>query len=139
MTETLLIHASPEVVWATLTDLEGRVRCSDRLKEMSVLGGGRLGLGSRLRIRVDRSRFRVTVTEFRPPLRLVQGARNPLLTHSHTYEISAVSGGRTALSLTGALGGPLGRVMALFSKNRMRRDLRDELTPIKKAAEAPLG
>ena len=136
MTETSAINATPERVWKELTDLEGRVRWSDRLREMSTVDGLALALGSRMRSRVDRSRFKVTVTEFDPPTHLVTGAKNPLMSYSHAYLIREVAAGVAELSLTGALGGPLDSVMGALSKTRMRRDLREEPAPIKEAAEA---
>ena len=136
MTETIAINATPEKVWKELTDLEGRVRWSDRLRDMPTVDGEALALGNRMRIRVDRSRFKVTVTEFDPPTHLVTGAKHPLMSYSRAYLIREVSEGVGELSLTGALGGALGSVMGALSKNRMRRDLRDELAPIKEAAEA---
>ena len=59
------------------------------------------------------------------------------MTYFHAYDISQVSEGVTQLTLTGSMGGVVGTLMGAFSKNRMRRDLRDELAPIKEAAEAP--
>ena len=58
------------------------------------------------------------------------------MTFSQAYRINAVSAGLTVLSLTGSLGGILGAVMGALTKKRMRRDLRDELEPIKTVAEA---
>ncbi|MDE0132283.1 MAG: SRPBCC domain-containing protein [bacterium] len=134
--ENIIIDAPPERVWRALTDLEDRVRWNDRLHEMSTLDGKDLALGSRMLIRVDKSRFKVTVTEFDPPTRMVSGAKNPVMTYFHAYDLSEVSEGVTRLTLTGSVGGVLGALMGIFSKNRMRRDLRDELAPIGKAAEA---
>ena len=68
---------------------------------------------------------------------MVTGAKNPLMSYSHTYLNREASDGVAELSPTGALGGPLGSVMGALSKNRMRRDLRDGLAPIKEAAEPP--
>lgn len=137
--ENITINASPERVWRALTDLEDRVRWNDRLHEMSTIDGEDLALGSRMRIKVDRSRFKVTVTEFDPPTRMVSGAKNPVMTYFHAYDISEESEGVTRLTLTGSMGGVMGSLMGAFSKNRMRRDLRDELAPIKEAAEATTG
>ena len=58
------------------------------------------------------------------------------MSYSHAYLIREVAAGVAELSLTGALGGPLGSVMGALSKTRMRRDLREDLAPIKEAAEA---
>ena len=135
MSETITIIAPPERVWRALTDLEDRVRWSDRLHEMSTLDGKKLALGSQMRIRVDRSKFQVTVTEFDPPTRMVSGARNPVMSFSHSYDVVGVAEGVTKLTLTGSMGGLLGSIMGFFSGKRMRRDLRDELEPIKDAAE----
>ena len=136
MTETFAINATPERAWKELTDLEGRVRWSDRLREMSTVDGLALALGSRMRIRVDRSRFKITVRKFDPPTHMVTGAKNPLMSYSHAYLIRELAAGVTELSLTGALGVALGSVIGALSKSRMRRDLRDEPAPIKEAAEA---
>ncbi len=78
MTETIAINATPERVWKELTDLEGRVRWSDRLREMWTVDGEPVALGSRMRIRMDRNGFKVAVTKFDPPTHLVTGAKNPL-------------------------------------------------------------
>ncbi len=43
----------------------------------------------------------------------------------HAYDLPEASEGVTELALTGAIGGVLGSIMGAFSKNRMRRDLRD--------------
>ncbi len=137
--ENITINASPERVWRALTDLEDRVKRNDRLHEMSTLDGKDLALGSRMLIKVDRSRFKVTVTEFDPPTRMVSGAKNPVMTYFHAYDISEECEGVTRLTLTGSMGGVMGSLMGAFSKNRMRRDLRDELAPIKEAAEATTG
>ena len=137
--ENITIDAPPERVWRALTDLEDRVRWNDRLHEMSTLDGEDLALGSRMLIKVDRSRFKVAVTEFDPPNRMVSGAKNPVMTYFHSYDLSEVAEGVTRLTLTGSMGGVLGSLMGAFSKNRMRRDLRDELAPIKEAAESSTG
>ena len=137
--ENITVNTSPERVWRALTDLEDRVRWNDRLHEMSTLDGKALALGSRMRIRVDKSRFKVTVTEFDPPTRMVSGAKNPVMSYFHAYDIIEVSDGVTQLTLTGSVGGVMGALMGAFSKNRMRRDLQDELAPIKDAAEASAG
>lgn len=134
--ENITVNASPERVWRALTDLEDRVKWSDRLHEMATLDGKEPALGSRMRIKVDRSRFKVTVTEFDPPTRMVSGAKNPLMSYFHAYDLAETSEGVTELTLTGAIGGVLGSIMGAFSKNRMRRDLRDELAPLKEAAES---
>lgn len=135
--ENISINASAERVWKAVTDLEDRVGRNDRLHEMSVVGGGALELGSRMIIKVDRNRFKVTVTEFDPPRRMVSGAKNPVMTYFHAYDLSEVGEGVTRLTLTGSMSGALGSLMGLFSKNRMLRDLRDELAPLKEAAEDP--
>ncbi|MDE0231191.1 MAG: SRPBCC domain-containing protein [bacterium] len=137
--EIITINASAERVWNALTDLEDRVRWNDRLHEMSTLDGKDLAPGSRMLSKVDKSRFKVTVTEFDPPTRMASGAKNPVMTYFHAYDLTEVSEGVTQLTLTGSMGGVLGKLMGTFSKNRMRRDLRDELAPIKEAAESPTG
>ena len=137
--ENITVNASPEWVWRALTDLEDRVKWSDRLHEMSTLDGEDLALGNRMMIRVDRSRFKVTVTEFDPPTRMVSGAENPVMSYSHAYDLAEVSEGVTQLTLTSAMGGVLGSMMGVFSKNRMRRDIWDEPAPLKEAAEATRG
>ena len=57
------------------------------------------------------------------------------MSYFHSYGLTRVSEGVTELTLTG-VGGVGGALMGVFSKNRMRRDLRDELAPIKEAAES---
>ncbi len=65
--ENITINASPERVRTASTDLEDPVRWGDRLQEISTLDGREPAPGSRRRIGVDMSRFKVTVTEFDPP------------------------------------------------------------------------
>ena len=103
------------------------------------VGGDDLAIDSQMRIRVDRSKFKVNVTQFDPPTIMVIGAKGPVMTFSHAYGIDPVSVGLTELSLTGSLGRVLGSLMGVFSTNRMRRDLRDELAPIKEAAETTIS
>ncbi len=90
---------------------------------MSVINGGDLAIDSQMRIRVDRSKVKVNVTQFDPPAIMVIGATNPVMTFSHAYRINAVSAGFTVLSLTGSLGGILRVVMGALTKKRMRSDL----------------
>ena len=54
------------------------------------------------------------------------------MSYFHTYDVTQMSEGVTELTLTGPVGGVGGAVMGVFSKNRMRRDLRDELAPSRK-------
>ena len=77
------------------------------------------------------------MTEFDPPTRMVSGAKNPVMSYFHTYDVTQMSEGVTELTLTGPVGGVGGAVMGVFSKNRMRRDLRDDLAPIKEAQSGP--
>ena len=138
--ENITIIASPERVWTALTDLEDRVRWGDRLHGMSTLDGREPAPGSRRRIGVDMSRFKVTVTAFDPPTRMVSGARNPLMSYFHAYHLTESSEGVTEPTPTGAIGEVPGSIMGAFSKNRMRRDLRDELPPSGKPPnQAPTG
>lgn len=134
--ENITIIASPERVRTALTDLEDRVRWGDRLHGMSTLDGRETAPGSRRRIGLDMSRFKVTVTEFDPPTRMVSGAKNPLMSYFHACHLSEASEGLTEPTPTGAIGEVPGSIMGAFSKNRMRRDLRDELAPIREAAES---
>ena len=79
--ENITINASPERVRTALTDLEDRVRWGDRLHGMSTLDGRETAPGSRMRIGLNMSRFKVTVTAFDPPTRMASGARNPLMSY----------------------------------------------------------
>lgn len=87
--ENITISASPERVRTALTDLEDRVRWGDRLHGRNWLWE------SRMRIKVDRSRFKVTVTEFDPPTRMASGAKNPLMMYFHAYDLTESSEGVT--------------------------------------------
>ena len=121
-------------VWDALVDMESRPRWSKRVKEAQVLGGGPLQEDSRIRLRVGRDRFTAVVTELRPRKCLALEVRGPGFKASHEYHLAGATGA-TTLTIPGQFGGLLGGLLGWLGRGGVRRDLREELAAIQRAAE----
>ena len=124
----------PEHAWAAVTDFPSRAAWSERVKEASVEDGALLRIGSRVRIKVDRRSFVLSVEELDPPRRLGLLAKGPLFFARHTYDVGGEDGQAT-VELRAEYGGPLGAVMGKLMSGSIRRDLDDEFAAIRAEAE----
>lgn len=135
MRESTTISAGPQRVWEAVVDFEARPKWEPRVKQASIVGGGPLREGSRIRLRVDRDTFTSTVVAIEPPGRLVLVVKGPGFRVTHSYELRPEPGG-TTLALVGDYQGLMGRLVARFMRKSIHRDLTDELAAIKRAAES---
>lgn len=133
--ESVTVSAPVQRVWRAVVAFEERPRYSSRVKQAEVIGGGPLKAGSAVRLQVDRDRFTPTVTAMDEGRSLTLLVKGPGFRASHHYEVGAV-GDATELSLSGEFGGLLGGIFTALMRSSVRRDLRDELSAIKAAAEA---
>ncbi|MBI4198871.1 MAG: SRPBCC domain-containing protein [Chloroflexi bacterium] len=133
--ETTTVAAPPQRVWEAVVDFEARPRWEPRVKEASILGGGPLQEGSRIRLKVDRDKFTSTVIAMEPPASLVLLVKGPGFRVTHSYELHP-EGTSTRLVMAGDYQGIIGRLVGRFMRKSVRRDLSDELAAIKRAVEA---
>ena len=134
----LEIAAPQDRGWASVVDYEARPRWSPRVKEARVLDEGPLREGSRIRLRIGRDRFTATVVDVRSPDRLSLLVKGPGFRVTHAYELEP-SGDHTKVMITADYRGIVGRLVTRFMGGSIRRDLTDELSAIKAAAEAGLS
>ena len=95
---TMLIAAPPERVWALLTDGPGMPAWNSTVTRIE----GAIRPGERLAIRVPISErtFKVKVTAFEPPRRMVwSDGRAPMFTGVRTYTLTAGAGGATTFAM----------------------------------------
>ena len=135
MQQSLEIAAAEDRVWHSVVDYEARPRWSPRVTEARILDKGPLRVGSRIRLRIGRDRFTATVVELRSPQLLSLLVKGPGFRVTHTYELEP-SGDRTNAMIRADYRGIIGRLVARFMRGSIRRDLTDELSAIKAAAEA---
>ena len=135
ISESLTIATSPTRAWEAVVDFEARPRWEPRVKEATIIGGGPLQDGSRIRLKVDRDRFTSTVVELGPPNRLVLLVKGPGFRVNHIYELHPEGDG-TKVVMTGDYRGVIGWFVTKFMTRSLRRDLTDELAAIKRAAES---
>ena len=129
------IAAPVERVWGAVVDYESRPRWAPRVKEATILDGGPLREGSRIRLRIGRDRFTAAVVEMRPHERLTLLVKGFGFRVYHTYELRA-SGNHTTATLTGDYRGFIGRLALRIMSGSVRRDLVDELAAVKAASES---
>ncbi len=132
--EKIEVNAPLKPVWDAVIDFEARPKWEPRVKEAKVLDNGPLREGSRIRLRVDRDRFTATVVQIEPEKRLVLLVKGPGFRVHHSYALSS-GGVGTVVSMTGEYHGLVGALVTRFMRGSLRRDLVDELTAIKHAAE----
>ena len=132
--ESITVAAPPGHVWDSTVDYESRPRWAPRVKKATIVDGGPLREGSRIRLHIGRDRFTARVVEFQPPRRLSLLVKGPGFRVNHVYELTP-NQEATELVLTGRFRGVVGSLVARFMRGTVQRDLTDELAAIKAAAE----
>ncbi|WP_404383563.1 SRPBCC family protein [Knoellia locipacati] len=135
------IDASPERVWAVMSDVERWPEWTETVTAVTRLDADSLGLGSR--VRVEQPRLPPTeyvVTEFNPGEGFTWVATGPGVrtTARHRIEPVAGSGSRVRVRLSVEQSGPVGTVMGrLFFKRLTDRYLATEAAGLKARSEGP--
>ena len=133
--ETIEIAASPERVWAVMSDLERWPEWTASMTSVEQLDTGPLGVGSRVRVKQPRlaeARFRITRWE--PAQGFDWIAPNPAVTANAGHSIEAIPrGSRVTLSVE--FSGPLARFIAWWFGSLTRGYIAMEAQGLKRRAE----
>ncbi|MYB84695.1 MAG: hypothetical protein F4X54_08180 [Chloroflexi bacterium] len=135
ISEEIAVNASPERAWQAVTDYPSRVVHSERVNGAEVIGGV-LEPGAKIRLRIDRRAFTVTVASVCPPEYLETRFGIPVLfSGAHAYTVSGTAEG-ASVRIDGEFSGLLGSTLTRLMRSSASRDLRDELAAVKAASEA---
>jgi hypothetical protein len=129
------IAATPERIWAVLTDVERWPEWTRSMRRVRRLDGGELAVGSTVRVEqpgLPAAVWRVVTLE---PLRsFAWQARSLGMSNLADHRLTVRDGGvRVELSLDTA--GPLAPIVGLFASSTIRRYLRMEADGLKQRAE----
>ena len=132
---TVTIAASPEAVWAVLTDVESMPELTESMTSVEKLDPGPLRVGTRVRIRQPKFPPAVwTVTEYVDNQRFVWEATGPGVRTTGTHEVAPADGGsRLRLHIDQA--GPVGSLIGWVYRGLTRRYIGMEAAGIKRRAE----
>jgi hypothetical protein len=131
------INASPERVWAVMSDVERWHEWTESISSIRRLDDRPFGTGSRVVIRQPRLPTNYyTVTEFEPPRSFTWVSRSPgvLATARHVIE-PIETGSRVTLSVH--FGGLLGWFVARLVAGLTERYIRMEAEGLKRRSETP--
>lgn len=134
---TTKIKASPEVVWAVMTDVERWPEWSPSMTKVTRLVSGPLVVGSQARIKQPRLRTMIwTVTELTPGRSFVWEAKGPGLTLVAGHHLANEEGGVVQVTLTVEHRGLVGRLLAPLTSRLVRRNVHMEAEGLKRQSEA---
>ncbi len=130
------IHASPETVWAVLTDVEHWPDWTRSISTVTRVTEGDFGEGSQARIKQPRLQAMTwTVIEFIPGVSFVWRARLPGLIFDAGHFLERVDQETVQVTLTIEQSGPLGFLLQPFSTRSARRNLLLEANGLKLRSE----
>lgn len=108
----ILIHAAPETVWSVLTDASQYTRWNSTIVSID----GTIAAGEKLAVvsTVDPARtFKLKVTVWEPPSRMVWSAGNFMFKGTRTYTVTPQGDGQVEFRMeevfTGLMSGPISR------------------------------
>lgn len=131
------IDASPERVWAVMSDVERWPEWTDTVTAVTRLDADSLGLGSR--VRVEQPKLPPTeyvVTEFDPGEGFTWVATGPGVRTTARHRIEPLGGSISRVRLSVEQAGPVGRVMGrLFFTRLTDRYLATEAAGLKARSE----
>lgn len=131
------IDASPERVWAVMSDVERWPEWTDTVTAVTRLDADSLGLGSR--VRVEQPKLPPTeyvVTEFDPGEGFTWVATGPGVRTTARHRIEPLGGSGSRVRLSVEQSGPVGRVMGrLFFTRLTDRYLATEAAGLKARSE----
>ena len=136
---TVTIDASPERVWAVLSDVERWHEWTASITSVTPLDAGAFGAGSRARVKQPGFPAATwTVTEWSPDENFTWTARAPGVTTVADHGLTpGPDGTTTTLTLRLRQSGPLGGLIGLLFGSRTRRYVAMEAEGLKHRTEAP--
>lgn len=134
---TVEIDAPHDRVWATMADVERWPEWTASMRELKILDGTTIALGSRVRIVMPRLPTLVwEVTEFEPGASFTwRGASRGVATIG-THSVRATAASRVAVTLGIRESGPLAPVTGLLLPGLIRRYVQMEADGLKHRCEA---
>ena len=134
---TFEIAAPPELVWATLVDVERWPEWTRSMREVTKLDGDELAAGKSVRVRQPRMpALTWEVTEFDPGKSFAWRSSSPGITTLGTHLVQSTAGNRTAVTLGIHQSGPLAPTVALLSGGRTKRYVQMEADGLKTRCES---
>jgi uncharacterized protein YndB with AHSA1/START domain len=134
---TTNIEASPEVVWAVLTDVERWPEWSPSMTKVTRLASGPFVEGSQARIKQPRLPTMVwTVTELTPGRSFVWEAKRPGLTLVAGHRLTNEEDGVVQVTLAVEQRGAVGRLLEPLTSRFAKRDVQMEAEGLKRQSEA---
>ncbi|MHB2029109.1 MAG: SRPBCC family protein [Acidimicrobiales bacterium] len=134
---TTNIKASPEVVWAVLTDVERWPEWTPSMTKVTRLTGGPFVEGSQVRIKQPRLRTMVwTVTELTPGRSFVWEAKGPGLTLVAGHHLANEEEGAVQVTLAIEHRGLVGWLLAPLTSRLVERNVQIEAEGLKRQSEA---
>ncbi len=131
------INAPQQRVWDVLSDLEAWPRRIDTVEAVELLTPAPLTKGSRVRLKQPKLPEGVwDVTVWDAPSYFEWRQRSPGVTSVAGHRVEALKEGRSRLTLTLEMRGPLVVVVALFWKDLTNRYMTIEAQGMKRAAES---
>ena len=133
---TIDIDAAPDVVWATLTDVERWSEWTETVTRVERLDDGPLRIGSRATIEQPKiPAAEYVVTELDPGRSFTWVATGPGVTTTARHDVEAAPDGGSRLTLSVEQAGWLGSVMARFYRGLTDRYLANEAAGLKARCE----
>lgn len=134
---TAEIDAPLDRVWATMTDVERWPEWTASMREVKILDGAAMALGSRVSIAQPRLGTLVwEVTEFRPGASFTWRNAGRGVATIGTHVLRATAGGLVVVTLGIGQSGRLAPVAGLALSGRIRRYVRMEADGLQRQCEA---
>lgn len=135
LTHTIAIDASPDRVWAVMSDVERWHEWTASITSVERLDDGPVGVGSRARVRQPKLRPSVyEITSWTPGREFTWATRQPGVTGIARHVVEPVDGG-SRVTLSVEFSGLLATVVAWLAGGLTRRYMAMEAAGLKARAE----
>ena len=139
-TVSIDIHASPEIIWSELVDVERWPEWTRSMTRVDRLDSGPFGNGSRARVTQPKLMPLIwTVTDFEPGRSFTWTARAAGVTTSGEHRLSPGAGQSVTVTLGIRQSGWLAPIVALFASGLTRRYVTMEAQGLKQRCETTDG
>lgn len=139
-TDTIMIEAAPDVVWAVYTDIDRWPQWTASVTTAELAPGGPLAVGSRASIKQPRfPRVTWTVTSVEPERSWEWANRAPGARTSASHVLTSLDDGRTRVDLSIDQRGVIGRPIGWLVRRITRRYLRLEAEGLRRHSESHVG